>query len=175
MITGALKKIQGISYLNDAGSFMSQGHISMSVMLVGATKSRMCNFNEDFVWPYLPGCGSLDNFALLGAFEDGEINHIEEWLFFVERNLVMWSVKCEEWSMQCAVSNGYVVAIDDETEWMREDMTEHLVPYIETISQAFSLPHEASVKATRRFLSRLHNVPSLLSSWSIAWGKIPGR
>lgn len=61
--------------LNDSSAFMSKNNVSVAAMLVRSAGSRVRDFDEDFIPPYISGCGRLDNISILRTFEDRESRH----------------------------------------------------------------------------------------------------
>jgi hypothetical protein len=62
-------------YLYDTNAFMAEGHVCMSVVLICATETRMCDPDEDLIGLDLACGGGLHYSTRLGAFESSEFNH----------------------------------------------------------------------------------------------------
>lgn len=52
----------------------------MFVVFVGAAEAGVCDFYQHLVGADFFGCGGLHDFALFGAFVDGECGHGGRWL-----------------------------------------------------------------------------------------------
>ena len=54
---------------------MAENHVGVLIVLISATEAGVCDLDENLIGADLLGSCRLDDLALLGAFEDGELNH----------------------------------------------------------------------------------------------------